>query len=467
MGPACSSAEVIENLLQAGMNCARMNFSHGSHADHKKMIKTIRTTAQKLDRSVAILQDLQGPKIRTGDLEEGRAISLSQGDKIWITTRPMTGTKECISTTYKALVRDVKKGSRILIDDGRIELVVSRMEKEKILCRTVVGGEVGQHKGINLPGIPVSAPAMTKKDWEDLTFGLKQKVNAVALSFVRRAEDIRKVRRFLGDKHAHVQIIAKIERPEALDDLAAILDAADGVMVARGDLGVEIDPARVAIVQKEIIHMANIKRKIVITATHMLDSMVSNPRPTRAEISDVSNAIYDGTDAVMLSGETATGKYPVRAVRMMSRIITEVEKDIFSDVIRFRRRRGDNKPLDLLSTLVEATCQASNLMRCSCLGVFTTSGATARSVAKGRPYSRIIAFTSRRHTYELLSMAWGVHPIMIPRVQEASKLYSVGTTHLLKKGLVKKGETILMIAGTSTARGSTNTIRFHKVERSN
>lgn len=463
MGPACSEEDIMRQMLEAGMNCARMNFSHGTHRDHARLIRRLRRVAGEIGRSVAILQDLQGPKIRTGLLEGGEPVELVQGQKFSITIDPCVGDKTGVSTTYKGLVRDLTKGSRVLIDDGRLELVVRRKDSRTVQCEVVVGGELGQNKGINLPGIPVSAPSMSKKDWEDLAFGLQHRVNFVAMSFVRSAKDVRRVRRYLGGKNEHVKIIAKIERPEALDDIENILDVADGIMVARGDLGVEIDPARVAIVQKDLIRRANERNKFVITATHMLDSMIVNPRPTRAEISDVSNAIFDGSDAVMLSGETASGKYPVRTVKMMSEIITAVERDIFDDVTRLRSRRRSGHDSDMLQSLVSATCHASNMLRCGCLGVFTTSGRTAWHVSKGRPFSRIIAFTTQKSTFEALSLAWGVHPIMIKRVKHATELYKVGTDILKKKKLARKDDTVLMIAGTSTARGSTNTIRFQKV----
>ncbi|MGE4159835.1 MAG: pyruvate kinase, partial [Planctomycetota bacterium] len=442
IGPACADSSTLKSMLQAGMNCARMNFSHGTYEAHLTTMRRIRSAARALGRSVAILQDLQGPKIRTGLLEGGKAVDLEAGASFTITTRKLVGNNKITSTTYPKLATDVRRGSRILIDDGRLELVVKKVDHTDIHCEVVIGGELGQSKGINLPGVAVSAPPMSRKDWADLKFGIKHHVDLVALSFVREASDITEVRRFLGKSHAHVKIVAKIERPEAVKNLDAILEVTDGLMVARGDLGVEMEPERMAILQKDIIRRSNKSGKFVITATHMLDSMISNPRPTRAEISDVSNAVFDGTDAVMLSGETATGKYPVRAVQMMSRIVGEVESSIFADPIQ-RRHRESPGLLDPDTALVASVSYAANLMQCSCLGIFTRSGRTAWNIAKARPFSRILAFTSDRKTYQLLSLAWGVHPLMIRNYRHPSRLYESALHILKKKKLGKPGEVIL------------------------
>jgi pyruvate kinase len=459
MGPASSDDTTIKKMLKAGMNCARLNFSHGTHDSHKKMYDRIRKVAKASDRSVAILQDLQGPKIRSGLLERGVHVNLINGEKIWITTKEVVGTADRISTGYKNIVKDVSKGSRVLIDDGRLELKVLKIDKDQFLCEVIVGGELGQNKGINLPGVDVSAPSVSKRDFNDLEFGLKLGVDFVALSFVRKASDIQKVRKFIGDKSKHVKIIAKIERPEAIENLESILDASDGVMVARGDLGVETNPHRVAILQKEIIKLANQKNKFVITATHMLDSMVNNPRPTRAEVSDVSNAIYDGSDAVMLSGETASGKYPVQTVQFMSDIIGEVELDIIKN-LNHRRPSSTKLKMTPQEALVHAACSACIALRGPCMSIYTRSGQTAWNIANGRPYTRIVAFTTEQETYQSLSMAWGVHPVKVKIYKDLETLYTNGMKAIKERGLAKKGETVVMIAGTSLARGSSNTISF-------
>jgi len=458
MGPTSSDEKTIGHMIKAGMNCARLNFSHGTHEAHGKMYSKIRKVAKSLDRSVAILQDLQGPKIRTGLLERGVPVLLVNGEKIWITTRDVAGTVDRISTSYKNIVNDVKKGSRVLIDDGRLELKVLKVEKEQFFSEVVVGGVLNQNKGINLPGVDVSAPSVSKRDMKDLEFGLKLGVDFVALSFVRQASDILKVRKVIA-KYPHVKIIAKIERPEAIDNLESILDVTDGVMVARGDLGVETDPHRVAILQKEIITMANQKNKFVITATHMLESMITNPRPTRAEVSDVSNAIYDGSDAVMLSGETANGMYPVQTIKFMSNIVAEVEMDIIKNHVHRRHSKHDEK-MTPAEALVSAACFAAKALRGPCMTIYTRSGQTAWNISNGRPYTRIVVFTSEEETYHSLSLAWGVHPIKVKILKKLDSLYENGMSIIKEKNLVKKGETVVMIAGTALTEGSSNTISF-------
>ncbi|HTM40428.1 MAG TPA: pyruvate kinase, partial [Terriglobales bacterium] len=325
LGPSSNSEAMIRELLCAGMDVARLNFSHGTHEEHARVIERVRRAAEKEDRTVCILQDLQGPKMRTGRLKYRTPVALKTGSRVTITPRDVPGTTSVISTTFQDLAREVNTGSRILLSDGLIELRVKAIRNDDVECEVVNGGLLAEHQGINLPGAVLSVPSLTPKDYKDLEFGLEHGVDVVAVSFIRCAEDVRRVKRLIGERKSDVPVIAKLEKPQAVDDLDNILEAADGVMVARGDLGVEMPPETVPIIQKNVIRRAADFRKPVITATQMLESMIDNPRPTRAEASDVANAVFDGTDAVMLSGETASGRYPVEAVTIMARIVLEAE----------------------------------------------------------------------------------------------------------------------------------------------
>jgi pyruvate kinase len=328
IGPSCSTEPALRTLLQVGMDVARLNFSHGSHQEHARHIKSLRQAANQAGRTICILQDLQGPKIRTGALKDHKPVELKTGVAVTITTRAVEGTADLISTTFSGLPQEVKPGSRILLSDGRIELQVQSASGEDVGCKVINGGTLAEHQGINLPGAALSIPALTEKDRKDLEFGLQHGVDAVALSFVRSAADVRTARGIIAAHNSDVPVFAKLEKPQALDQLEAILEAADGVMVARGDLGVEMPPEKVPVIQKYVIRRAAEWRKPVIIATQMLESMIENPRPTRAEASDVANAIFDGTDAVMLSAETASGKYPREAVCMMAKIVVEAEANL-------------------------------------------------------------------------------------------------------------------------------------------
>src|SRR5271163_2258522 len=341
IGPACHSEVAMRDLLRLGMDVARLNFSHGTHEDHARNIERLRRAAEKEDRTVCILQDLQGPKIRTGRLERHEPIELKSGSTVIITPRDIAGTPTRISTTFPDLAREVTAGARILLRDGLIELRVRSVRGKDVVCDILNGGALGEHQGINLPGTALSIPAMTEKDRKDLEFGLRHGVDAVALSFVRSAADVNMVRQIVVAHGSDTPLIAKLEKPQAIDHLEEILEAADGVMVARGDLGVEMAPEKVPVIQKHVIRRAAQWRKPVITATQMLESMIENPRPTRAEASDVANAIFDGTDAVMLSAETASGKYPREAVAMMSRIVVEAESNMGEFTLPRRRRDRD------------------------------------------------------------------------------------------------------------------------------
>ena len=383
IGPACSNEAMVRDLLRCGMDVARVNFSHGTHQDHAQRIALLRRVAAEQGRTICILQDLQGPKIRTGKLEGGKPIVLEAGKQLTITPRDVVGTPQLIATTFQTLAQDVEPGARILFSDGRIELRVASIHGADVTCDIINGGKLAEHQGINIPGAALSVPALTEKDREDLAFGLKNDVDMIAVSFVRTAADIRLVKDLIQQQGKQIPVIAKLEKPQAIENLEEILEAASGVMVARGDLGVELPAERVPVIQKHIIQRAAEWRKPVIIATQMLESMIENPRPTRAEASDVANAVFDGTDAVMLSGETATGKYPREAVNMMARIILEAESSMAQQSTS-RRRRGPGKST-ISETICESIAHAAEDLDMGAIAVFTQSGHTAKLVSKYRP----------------------------------------------------------------------------------
>jgi pyruvate kinase len=463
IGPVSSTPEVIERLLNAGMDVARLNFSHGTQDEHARRIEMLREVAVRKGRPLALLQDLQGPKIRTGSLVDRKPVMLQPGTRFTITTRNVAGTASLVSTTYAALPRDVRPGDRILISDGLIEAQVVRISGDEVETEIVVGGELREHQGINLPGVAVSAPALTDKDRSDLLFGLAQGVDYVALSFVRRVSDIVEIKAQIAAAGASTPVIAKIEKPEALHEFEAILEAADGIMVARGDLGVEMPPEQVPIVQKQVIEAANMAGKPVITATQMLDSMIRNPRPTRAEASDVANAIIDGTDAVMLSGETATGAYPVEAVQMMARI---------AEVTEASGRRGDhshemiwrfNEQPNVAAAISSAVHAIVQALPVTAIVAFTMSGSTARLVARQRPRTPIFALTPSEAVYRRLNLVWGVTPLLCPYVDRLDDLEDAVRDVLIGRGYALPGDQIVMTGGHPiAARGATN---FVKVTR--
>ncbi len=459
LGPATDSAACIRELTEAGVDVFRLNFSHGTHAEHARRLERVRRVARALGANVCVLQDLQGPKIRTGRLAGGKPVVLRAGAALTITTRSVVGDAECVGTTYRALPRDVGVGDRILLDDGLLELRVEGKSAEAVRCRVVVGGPLGEHKGINLPGVLVSAPAMTAKDRRDLAFGLKLGVDAVALSFVRRAEDVLVARRAIRRHGSDAPVIAKIEQPEALDDLDAILEASDGVMVARGDLGVELPPERVPVLQKRIIREANRRGKPVIVATQMLESMVKNPRPTRAEASDVANAIFDGTDAVMLSAETSIGAYPVEAVGMMSRIAEEAETAFRPDRSLLRGWEA----LEVPAAVADAAVRVAEDVRAAAIVVFTLSGATARLVAQRRPACAIHAFSPSEATCRRLALVWGVEAHGAPMAASTDALVSRAEGLLRRLKAVRPGETLVLVGGATPLPGATNVVKVLRV----
>jgi pyruvate kinase len=459
IGPASKSRSVIEKLLRAGMDVARLNFSHGKHEDHAANIALLRAAAAEQGKTISILADLQGPKIRTGVLAGGTPVLLTAGQQFVITTARILGDSTRVNTTFTPLPREVRKGNRILLSDGLIELRVTQVRGREVICRVINGGALGENKGINLPGVQLRVPALTPKDKADLKFVLKQNVDYIAVSFVRRAEDVLQAKALIRKAGKDVPVIAKLEKPEAIENLDAILRAADGVMVARGDLGVEMRPERVPVVQKTIIARAREFRRPVITATQMLESMTGNPRPTRAEASDVANAIFDGSDAVMLSAETASGKYPVEAVQMMASIIEEAEKSISEFP-----RPSMQEQLKVAETVAELVCHASRELHMRLIAVFTHSGFTARLVSRYRPLVPIIAFSPEANTRRRMALIWGVMPKEIKDPHKIDTLAAISEKRLLEERLVRKGDVIGIVAGTPMGiRGTTNFMKFHVI----
>ena len=462
IGPACGSEELVRDLLRCGMDVARLNFSHGTHDDHSQRIALLRRVAAEQGRTICILQDLQGPKIRTGKLEGRKAILLEAGKQITITPRDVAGTPALVSTTFQTLARDVEVGGRILFSDGRIELKVVSIQGTDVVCEIVNGGKLAENQGINLPGAVLSVPPLTEKDEEDLAFGLKNDVDMVAVSFVRRASDIQYVKNLIKEQGKNLPVIAKLEKPQAIQNLEEILEAAAGVMVARGDLGVELPAERVPVIQKHIIERAAEWRKPVIIATQMLESMIENPRPTRAEASDVANAVFDGTDAVMLSGETASGKYPREAVNMMSRIILEAEASM-AEHRRTRRRRGAHRST-ISETICDSIAHAAEDLDMGAIAVFTQSGHTAKLVSKYRPKCPIFAFARSAPVCHWMNLLWGVYPMMAGSSNSGESMVAEAESVLLHGGRVRIGEVIGVVAGTQMASGSTDFMRLHVVQ---
>jgi len=461
IGPACHTEAAMRDLLRLGMDVARVNFSHGSHEEHAQNIERLRRAAEREGRTICILQDLQGPKIRTGRLERHEPVLIKTGSTVTVTPEDVPGTATRISTTFPDLVKEVAPGTRILLSDGLIELRVKSVRGEDLICEVVNGGMLGEHKGINLPGVAFSIPALTDKDRKDLEFGLKHGVDAVAISFVRSAADVRMVKQIISRRGSDVPIIAKLEKPQAIDHLEEILEEANGVMVARGDLGVEMAPEKVPVIQKHVIRRAGVWRKPVITATQMLESMIENPRPTRAEASDVANAIFDGTDAVMLSAETASGLYPREAVAIMSRIIVEAESNL--DEFTQPRRRRERHGLSIAETICESIAHAAEDLPMGAIAVFTETGNTARMISKYRPRARIYAFTHVVPVAQRTNLYWGVHPVKCARALSTDEMVQVAEQELLRRGLLKPAEVLGVVAGTQQASGSTNFMRLHVV----
>ncbi|MDR3792236.1 MAG: pyruvate kinase [Terracidiphilus sp.] len=459
LGPASNTEPVFRNLVRAGVDVVRLNFSHGTHEEKQALIHMIRKVSREEHKPLCILADLQGPKIRTSKLKDHQPVLLKAGGRLTITPRETPGTASLVGTTFKTLAENVEQGSRILLSDGLIELRVHEVVGDDVVCEIINGGMLGENKGINLPGIPVRVPSLTEKDDEDLEFALKAGVDAIAVSFVRTAEDVRLVRNRVAAYGGETWIIAKLEKPQAIEHLDAILQAADGIMVARGDLGVEVPPEKVPAIQKQIIRRAAEYSKPVITATQMLESMIENPRPTRAEVSDVANAVYDGTDAVMLSGESAVGKYPVEAVAMMARIISEAERHIKEE--NLSSTRIQTASLSIAETICEATAHAADDLDLRGIALFTESGVTARQLSKYHPAAPIFALSPIEVTINRLNLLWGTTPIRCPKVNSTEALVDCAENLLEQHGYVRNREVIAIVAGTRTKSGSTNFLRLH------
>ncbi|MDD2365089.1 MAG: pyruvate kinase [Desulfuromonadaceae bacterium] len=457
LGPASSSASMIQNLMLAGVDIFRLNFSHGENSQKLELIHTIRNISDKLGCQTAILGDLQGPKIRTGKMA-GDGMLLKKGDEVVITTDNVLGSHGIIPTIYKSLPNDVNPGSRILLDDGLMELKVIALDGEKVCCQVVAGGLLKNNKGINLPGVNVSAPCLTDKDLVDLDFALDAGVDFIALSFVRTAEDIIEIKNIIKAKGKDTPVVAKIEKPEALRNFDKILRETDAVMVARGDLGVEIEPEKVPVYQKKIIRACNKAGKPVITATQMLDSMIRNPRPTRAETSDVANAIIDGTDAIMLSAETASGDFPIESVKTMSRIARNVES---ADLhVAVSEHFGTVRTT--AQAVAEASCRTAATLKAKAIVVFTRSGSTAALLSAFRPMTPIIAFATSPEIRRRLSIYWGVQCAEVGFMENTDQQIYEVETKLLSSGF-HKGDNVVITMGLIETRGSTNLMNVHKL----
>jgi pyruvate kinase len=462
LGPATNDYETIKSLIEAGLDAARINFSHANYKEHTNRIKLVRKASAKLGKPVAIIQDLQGPKIRTGKLVNGEPIYLQNDQDFIITIKDMVGNKDIVSTTFKEIVKDVKPGDRILLSDGLIELKVKKVIKEDVLCTVINGGVLREKQGINLPGVDISTPSLTEKDKADLKVGLKLKVDYIAMSFVRCAADIKLLKRLIAEAGCDTPVIAKLERPEAITNLDEILSVTDVVMIARGDLGVELPPEQVPLVQKRIIKAANKHSVPVITATQMLDSMIYHPRPSRPETSDVANAIIDGSDAVMLSGETATGKYPLKAVEMMRKIIEQVEDDESS----LEQTHMAHWEFDQVKTCTAAIGAAvSTIVRVlpiKAIWAHTMTGSTARLISHYRPKAEIVAFTSSEKVYNRLSLYWGVRPIKIKYYRTFQAIEKQLPPIIKKYKLGSTGDMVVRTGGHPTGQcGPTNFLKIH------
>jgi pyruvate kinase len=460
LGPASDAPDILRNLLAAGVDVFRLNASHGVWDDHAKRVELVRKAAAECGKHTGILLDLQGPKIRLGKFEGGAA-TLVRGERFTITTEPIVGNAERASTGYAQLATDLKPGDRVLLADGAVELRTISSDGVQAHFEVVQGGVIGNNKGINLPGVKVSAPAMTGKDLNDLQAGLAAGVDMVALSFVRNAGDVKNLRACMGKKHADVPIVAKIEKPEGYDNVQEILQVAEGVMVARGDLGVEISLERVPPMQKSIIRRARREGNFVITATQMLESMIHNPTPTRAEVSDVANAIYDGTDAVMLSAETSVGAYPVQTVQYMTRIAQEAERSI--NKRGFQDPPPHNEPTTP-QVVADMAYHAARLCKASAVVVFTSTGRSARLVSRYRPPVPIFAVTPSEQAARALSVCYGVIPIVAPHAKTTDQMLGQLDKMLIDQHLLNVGDTVVFVAGQPVAHeGTTNMMKVHRV----
>lgn len=458
IGPASDSPDMIRKMLLAGMNVARLNFSHGKYEDHAERIQRLRSASEELDLPLMLLQDLQGPKIRVGDLP-GEGMMLTEGETLTLVPiSDYTGQPGTVVIDYPHLAEEAEPGTQVLLDDGLLELRVEKIGGTAVQCTVVEGGVLKSHKGVNLPSLNLRLPSMTEKDRRDLEFGIEQGVDLVSLSFVRKPEDIQLLKSLLKEKGADIPVLAKLEKPQAIANLEAIVDECDAIMVARGDLGVEMSPEKVPLIQKRIIKLCNQRGIPVITATQMLDSMIHNPRPTRAEASDVANAIMDGTDAVMLSGESAVGDYPLESVKMLARIATEVEPSI--QVINYPPNRSDDA--DAISEALHAIDDTIDLQ---CIVAFTETGYTAKLASEERPKAPIIAYTPHSKIYSRLSLNWGVRPVFLQEIKYTlTDVLDHVEADLIQRKFAAPGDKVLIMGGLPFGKaGSTNFLKIHTI----
>ena len=461
IGPASRSPEMLEKLIRAGVNVMRLNFSHGSHDEHLAVIRAVRAAAAKLQAPVSILQDLQGPKIRVGRLKDG-VMTLKRGEKVTLTIRPVLGEGGLIPSDFTGLTKAVRVGQKILLDDGLLELRAEEVREEEVVCTVIYGGILKDRKGMNVPGANLEVDCLTPKDLQDLEFGLSQEVDYVALSFVRHGNDIRRLRELVDAKCPATRIVAKIEMLEALENLEDIAHLSDAVMVARGDLAVEVGQSLLAGTQKEIIGLCNKLGRPVITATQMLDSMVENPRPTRAEVTDIANAVLDGSDALMLSAETASGKYPERCVQTMDEVIREVERT----GKYFYKMTLDHEFLSVAEAIAASACLSALKLNATAIVCLTTSGKTARLISSFRPKARIIAVTHIMETLNRLELIWGIQTLKIDPYDSTDSAMDQIEKVLLEYGLVKNGDKVILTMGLPVLeRGTTNSLRVYTIRK--
>lgn len=461
IGPASSSPEVLRDMLLAGLNVARLNFSHGSYEVHGQMIKLLRSLSEELDLPLTLLQDLQGPKIRVGDLPP-EGINLKEGESITLVPlEELNGNKDAVGIDYPYVAEEAKAGTQVLLDDGLLELEVESVEGNQVTCKVIQGGVLKSHKGVNFPDLNLRLPSMTEKDKKDLEFGISQGIDIVSLSFVRKPEDIQELKAFLAERNAQIPVLAKIEKPQAVANLEAIVDECNAIMVARGDLGVEMHPEKVPLIQKRIIRMCNQKAIPVITATQMLDSMIRNPRPTRAEASDVANAIIDGTDAVMLSGESAVGDFPVQSVKMLASIAADVEPE--QKFTNYPPREKD-KP----HALAEAIVTIDQILNLQCIVTLTATGQSALLAAAERPSVPIVALTPSLDVYHRLNLVWGVRPVLfVDDCDHWEEFIPHMEKELLKRNFVSQGDMVLVLGGLPLNQAhSTNFLDIHTIGES-
>jgi pyruvate kinase len=458
IGPKTSSPKQLRKLVNAGMDVARLNLSHGDHSVHEQVYRDVRAASDESGRAVGILVDLQGPKIRTGRFADG-PVTLSEGQQFTITTRDVKGDESIVGTTYKGLPGDVAPGDTLLIDDGKVMLRAVEVSDTDVLTETVVGGEVSNNKGINLPGVAVSVPALSDKDREDLRFAMRLGVDLIALSFVRSADDLADVHEIMDEFGFRVPVIAKIEKPQAVDNLEAIVAAFDGIMVARGDLGVEMPLEDVPLVQKQAIELARREAKPVIVATQVLESMIESPRPTRAEASDAANAVLDGADALMLSGETSVGAWPIEAVRTMARIIENTEERGYDKIVRMK-----TNPKTVGGAVTKAAVEIGETVGAKFLITFTETGGSAKRMARIRPRLPMLAFTSEQRVRSQLALVWGIETYLVPRMYHTDQFAMQVDLRLIPERRIDEGERVVIVAGSPPGiPGSTNALRVHRV----